>query len=152
MEDQQKSEQPEKKWSKEDISTASDLKGVMEAYHGVKKDRTNYTPLSELQTTVAEKLNNIGEEDKGFQFTILAEQTKNTEALGSSKEMMGGLIDEINRLPGRLSDTLHEGLKDVTKLPDYLQSASDGISQASRTIEGAATTIENASHRMTNNR
>ena len=95
-----------RKWSKEDINEASDLKTVMEAYHGNKKDK--YASLSELQTTVAERLNQIGEEEKGFQFEILAGQTRNVEAMEKQTEVMDTLSSEIEYFPNKLKGQLED--------------------------------------------
>lgn len=115
----------EKKWSEQDITDATDLRGVMEAYLGAKKDRTKFSlSVAELQAIVAEKLNNIGEEERGFEFAVLAEQSENIERFTQSVELMGKAINDQSKLPDQLGRVLSESgsLRKVTELPDQLHS------------------------------
>lgn len=150
-------EKPVKKWGKEDIVEAEDLEKVMEAYHKAVKDKGKYSPLSEFQTSVAERLTQIGETEKSFQFTVLAEQTKNTERFQGAIESMGIMIDEHSKLPGRIENVLAENLRHVNDLPRELRNSMESFAHSTRAITTAASTIEHsadkintASHRMGN--
>lgn len=137
--------QEHKRWSKEDIGKASDLNEVMEAYHETRKQ--SYSPY-ELQSLVAERLNQIGEEEKGFQFTVLAEQSRIQQRSESVLQQGQDLARENGRIPGALAEVIDAKIREFKKLPEELYNALAPFGKSVESIKSAASSMDTSAKTM----
>jgi hypothetical protein len=124
-----------KKIGKKDILSASDLGGVLEAYRGSLENSRDYE-IPDLQLTVADKLHELGEEDKSFEFTILASQTVNADKTKKSVDIFADVIDNFILKGGGLAGVSEE-----------FRSTGDRISNAASEMSDAAMRIQQSSNR-----
>lgn len=140
-----------KKWSKEDLHDALTPKGLMEAYHSVLKD-DKHTPHSEIQTAMSEKLNHLGEEEKSFQFAILAGQTKNTEnsqkQTDQTEVVMQNVVDEFSSLPSELQAVLFKHAEELHGLPRQIHEALKPFGRSLQGVDVAAESIQKSARSM----
>lgn len=139
-----------KKFSKEDILSAADLSGVLEAYRGMENVRDYEVPG--LQLAVAERLHQLGEEDKSFEFTILASQTVNADKMRKSAEIFGEVTNDfINRGSSRMAEASESFKNSAHKVVEGMEEfrlTGGRISSAANQIDQAASKIEQSSYRM----
>jgi hypothetical protein len=114
-----------KKTSVDLIKEAGDLGGVLTAYHELLKDPQ--VDRVSLQLTTAEQLNKLNKPEESLQFTILAEQTRNTERFGKMVEVMGGNTVDFGR-----------GINRMTEGTESLGRSSTRILDAAQTIQASA--------------
>ncbi len=140
-----------KKFSKEDILSAADLGGVLEAYRGAIGNVRGYEILG-LQTAVADRLHQLGEEDKSFQFTVLASQTENADKMEKSAQIFGEVTNDfINKGSGRMteaSESFKHSAQKVVEGMEEFRLTGGRISSAANQIDQAASKIEQSSYRM----
>ena len=115
----------EKKFSKEDIDKAKDANSLLETYRAL---RTNpKINAGELQMKVAERFGELDEPDKSFQFTLLAEQTKNFDKLGNVVHALG---DSAHTIQGS-SYKMGESAESISRSSKMMINASENMRQAS---------------------
>jgi hypothetical protein len=113
-----------KHFAVEDIRSAADVGGTLEAYRGAAKERRDFSDLVELQNAVAEKMHELGDEDKSSQFTILAGQTETTARMSKVADVLGEVESGMNRDALRFYD----GVKGFDRSSDRVNTAAESIS------------------------
>lgn len=125
-------EQPkeEKRWDAKDILAATDAQAVMEAYHQALKN--TYLNKSDLQLAVGERLTQLGNLDHGMQFTLLGEQTKNTQRLEQT------------------ANTMYEAADKFGNHVQEMEENTEKFRQVIAQMEGSTTSFESATSRLSN--
>jgi methyl-accepting chemotaxis protein len=146
-----------KKFKKEDILTAENTGEVLEVYRRVLENSADYEKVG-LQTAIADRLHQLGDEDKSFQFTILASQTENNQNIRRSVEVFVDVSTELGRSANGIlgasenfknsTDKMNEGLEELRLTGSRISSASTQMEKAAGDIDGAARSIEQSSNRM----
>lgn len=140
-----------KKFRKEDISSAKDVGGTLEAYRRASENSSCYSDLVDLRIAVADRMHELGDEDKSAEFTILAGQTQNAERIDQTIRMFGEIASGFGNDAGRLRGSL-EGFDrssgKIGEAMDELRIESSRIAGAASQIGGAAEKISDASHTM----
>ena len=142
-------EQPEnKRYTEENIFSAKDVGGCVEAYRRCADGFRNFSELVDFQTAVADRLHELGDEEKSAQFTILASQTRNVLLSKRVGEMMGDIIGDFNKTSNRLGEKIDgfdhsigrfgEGVEELRIVSGKILSASSEMERASQRIESSS--------------
>lgn len=132
------SPKPERRWSDKDILAAKDSKEVLEAYHGARKDR--YATLYHLQSTVGERLTQLGDVENGMKFTLLGEQTRNAE-MGNHQ------VEAWHEVAGRIEQASYKFLEAADKSENVgrgMNSAAESLQYTSQSIAHSADTMRSS--------
>lgn len=120
-----------KKATLDSIKEAGDMGGVLTVYHELLKD-PGIDRVS-LQLSTAEQLNKLNKPEESLQFTILAEQTKNTERFGKMVEVMGGNSVDFGRSVNRMSEGAESLGRSSTRILDAAQTIQVSSVRMNRT-------------------
>ncbi len=144
-----------KRYSKEDILSAGDVGCVLENYRRASEQVSQHYERAGLQTAAADRLHQLGDEEKSFQFTILASQSQNAEKISRAVETVGYVEIDFHRDVSSITSALNMFKQvggEMTASSEKIRSAGNSIaasinnmSSASQVIDGAARRIESAS-------
>lgn len=140
-----------KHYKKEDILSAGDVGNVLEVYRRASGERKGYERLSDFQTAVADRLHQLGDEEKAYEFTLLAGQTENMERMAAITGGLEGVQQEFKKTTGRLeeaSERIRGSGAVVGDAAEKILSTGNIFSRAADRVETASRTIETASYRM----
>lgn len=141
-------QQTEKKYGKEDVLAAGDTKAVLEAYSKALK---NSTDRADLQSTVGEKLLQLGDTKEGMQFILLAEQTRNTDRMTQVMEMYAnvtrGFENTVDDMKG-YTEGFDKAVNNMAEPVTMFNSASRRLEESAEQILRAANTMSNSSGRF----
>lgn len=146
----------ERKWSAKDILAAKDAQEVMTAYTQAKKDR--WADVGGLQLTVGERFVQLGDIENGMKFTLLGEQTRNTEAFGKMVEYFSESAGRVNEGSRRFEETgdkmmevargIHGSAESMQYTVGSLSSATDRFSRSVGELNNGVSSIDNAAGRI----
>lgn len=131
------------KFTTEDITSAKDVGSTLEAYRRVSENINDYSVQINCQLAVADKMHELGDEEKSSQFTILAEQTRNTaRSIMATKEFTQGVKDM-----GENVNDFQISVKNMVEVGNELNKASSGMQYAGETMESASRRIQSSADR-----
>lgn len=140
-----------KSYNKEDILSAGDVGGVLENYRRASEQVHQHYERSGLQVAAADRLHQLGDEEKSFQFTILACQSQNAERTNRAAEIMGEVGGDFHRdmsSLGSVSREVKESGHMILTASEKIQSAGDNLSRSASNMDAASRTIDTASRRI----
>lgn len=132
-----------KDYSKEDILKSETVGDVLHVYRKLSVDN-RYNNLSELQRMVADKLYELGDEEKSNDFTLLSAQTQNSEKIFQAATIFADVVDDFSRKVNDFSGSS----EDLKRFSDNLTNSMEEFRITGGKISSAANQIDQASIRM----
>lgn len=133
-----------KTYTGEDILAGADTREVLGAYRRAVENPNLQHRRSELQTMVADRLTDLGNDLGAVEFTVLAGQTRNTEENARTAEM----IFELNNLPLKLNGALEAAVDSFKTVVNRLAEPAEMVGNAASRIGQAATSMDESSRRL----
>lgn len=139
----------EKQFSREDILNAASMLHALVAYRALIKENRYYA--SDLESWIADKATELGDEQMVKDFTILSAQTRNNERFLRGVNELAEISDSLQRTGKNIvagSEEFSGAAKVIQEAMQEFDDSSRRISTAGNSIVEAAAKINNASHRM----
>ncbi len=130
-----------KKYNREDIALATTVGDALHAYRKVSAEFSSYAELVRLQTDVADKMHELGDEDKAYGFTLLANQTRNTERNANVVSVFEAVVDDFNKKVNRFVDSVEDLGTHLSGTVASLRDTSESIMNAAGQMDQAANKI-----------
>lgn len=132
----------DKSYLKEDITKSQTSGDVLHVYRELSISK--YNNLPELQRMVADRLHQLGDEERSGDFTLLSAQTENSEKNFRTATILADVVDDFSRKVNQFGES-SEGLK---KFSQNLTISMEDFRLTGGKISSAAQQMDQASMRM----